>query len=88
MKNALTDGWLRVALFQMQTILFENVDISEYMDSVLLMMWQTDDDGRLLLLLLLLLSLLLLNIWNRSKDCKSQKNGLFKLEKKKFDESW
>ena len=82
MKNALTDGWLRVALFQMQTILFENVDISEYMDSVLLMMWQTNDDGRLLLLLLLLL----LNIWNKSKDCKSQKNELFKL--KKIVESW
>ena len=33
------EGWVHVALFQMQTMLFQNVDVSEYMDPVLMMMW-------------------------------------------------
>ena len=34
MQNALTEDWLHVASFQMQTIPFKNVDVSEYMDPV------------------------------------------------------
>ena len=37
--NVLTEGWVHVAFFMMQTILFKNVDVSEYMDPALLMMW-------------------------------------------------
>ena len=37
MQNILTEGWLPVALFLMQTILFKIADISEFMDPVLLM---------------------------------------------------
>ena len=37
MQNVLTEGWLPVALFLMQTILFKTADVSEFMDPVLLM---------------------------------------------------
>ena len=33
------EGFFFAALFQIQTILFKNVDISEYMYPVLLMLW-------------------------------------------------
>ena len=38
MQNVLTEAWLHVALFQVKTILYKNVDVSEYMDLALLMM--------------------------------------------------
>ena len=42
MQNVLTEGWLRVSLFHMQTILYKNVDVSMYTNPALLMIKYVD----------------------------------------------